>query len=108
MKRFLVITAIATLFANVANALDIASLANKVQSAADKASAKLEEVQAKNDSKTEEAATKIEDKIAALKEKIANWQSSDSADTEKTKTAIANAKASIEKLVAQLKALRGE
>jgi len=108
MKKIYAVAAFISLFAGTANALDIASLANKVQSAADKASAKLEEVQAKNDSKTEEAAAKIENKIATLKEKIAAWQSSDNSDCEETQKAIANAKASIEKLVAQLKALRGE
>ena len=81
-------------------------MANKVQSAADKASAKIEEAQAKKDAKNEEAQNKIEEKIAELKDKIAKWQSSDSADTDATKQAIANAKASIEKLTEQLKALK--
>ena len=79
-----------------------------VNKSADKANAKIEEVQTKQETEKAKSISKIEEKIATLKEKIAKWQSSDSADTEKTKNAIANAKASIEKLVAQLKALRGE
>ena len=107
MKKLLVLIAV-VLAANSAHALDIASLANKVQSAADKANAKIEEAQTKQETEKAKSISKIEEKIAVLKEKIAKWQSSDSADTEKTKTAIADAKASIEKLLAQLKALRGE
>lgn len=105
MKKILALMA-ATIVATSANAFDLASFANKVQSAADKANAKIEEAQTKNDTKSAEAQAKIEDKIAELKEKIAKWQSSDSADSEATKQAIANAKASIEKLMAQLKALK--
>ena len=82
--------------------LKFSKLANKPN----KASAKIEEVQAKNDAKNEEAQNKIEEKIKELKDKIANWQSSDSADTDATKQAIANAKESIEKLMEQLKALK--
>ncbi len=107
MKKIFVFLA-AVIMATSAQALDIAGLANKVQSVADKANAKLENVQTQNDEQKEAAANKIEEKIAALKEKIANWQSSDNADSSEIKEAIANAKASIEKLLAQLKALRGE
>ena len=107
MKKILAFLIVA-IFATSANALDIESLANKVQSAADKANAKLEEAQAKNDAKSAEAQEKIEEKIARLKEKIANWQASDSADSSETLKAIREAKASIEKLIAQLKVLRGE
>jgi archaellum component FlaC len=105
MKKLIALTAV-IFCVNNANAFDLASVANKVQSAADKASAKIEEVQAKNDAKNEEAQNKIEEKIKELKEKIANWQSSDSADTDATKQAIANAKESIEKLMDQLKVLK--
>ncbi len=96
------------MFINTASAFDLASMANKVQSAADKASAKIEEVQEKTEEKSSEKAEQIEDKIEELQEKIADWQSSDSANSSETLQAIANAKASIEKLLAQLKALRGE
>lgn len=105
MKKFLAFLTVA-MFATSANALDIVSLANKVQSAADKANAKLEETQAKNDAKSAEAQAKIEEKIASLKEKIANWQSSDTANSSETLKAISDAKASIEKLMTQLKALK--
>ena len=105
MKKLIALLAI-SMFASNAGAFDLASMANKVQSAADKASAKIEEAQAKNDAKKEETKSKLEEKIAELKEKIAKWQSSDSADTDATKQAIANAKASIEKLTEQLKALK--
>ncbi len=105
MKKFLTILAVA-LIATSANALDIASLAGKVQSAADKASAKIEEAQAKNDAKTAETKSKIENKIADLKEKIAKWQSSDNANSVETLQAIAKAKESIARLTAQLKALQ--
>ncbi len=105
MKKFIALLAVG-LFASNASAFDLASMANKVQSAADKASAKIEEAQAKKDAKNEEAQNKIEEKIAELKDKIAKWQSSDSADTDATKQAIASAKASIEKLTEQLKALK--
>lgn len=105
MKKFIALLAVG-LFASNASAFDLASMANKVQSAADKASAKIEKAQAKKDAKNEEAQNKIEEKIAELKDKIAKWQSSDSADTDATKQAIANAKASIEKLTEQLKALK--
>ena len=107
MKKLLAFLTVA-MFANSANALDIVSLANKVQTAADKANSKLEEVQNKNDAKSLETQEKIEAKIAELKTKIANWQSSDTANSSETLTAIANAKASIEKLMTQLKLLRGE
>ena len=105
MKKLIAFIAV-ILYANSVNAFDLASVASKVQSAANKASAKIEEVQAKNDAKNEEAQNKIEEKIKELKDKIANWQSSDSADTDATKQAIANAKESIEKLMEQLKALK--
>ena len=107
MKKLLTLLT-AVMFANSANALDIVSLANKVQIAADKANSKLEEVQNKNDAKSTEAQEKIEEKIASLKEKIANWQASDSANSSETLKAINDAKASIEKLMTQLKLLRGE
>ena len=105
MKKLIALLAV-TLIASNASAFDLASMANKVQSAADKANAKIEEAQSKKDAKNEEAQNKIEEKIAELKEKIAKWQSSDSADSEGTMKAIANAKASIEKLTEQLKALK--
>ena len=105
MKKLIALLAVSLISSN-ANAFDLTSMANKVQSAANKASAKIEEVQAKNENKSAEAQSKIEEKIKELKEKIANWQSSDSADTDATKQAIANAKESIEKLMEQLKALK--
>ena len=105
MKKFLALASIMLLASN-ANAFDLASMANKVQSVAEKTSAKIEEVQTTNENKSVEAQNKIEEKIAELKEKIVNWQSSESADTDATKQAIANAKASIEKLMEQLKALK--
>ncbi|MBE6443270.1 MAG: hypothetical protein E7020_01210 [Alphaproteobacteria bacterium] len=105
MKKFIALLAI-TLMASNANAFDLASMANKVQSAADKASAKIEEAQAKKDAKNEEAQNKIEEKIAELKDKIAKWQASDNASSEGTVKAIADAKASIEKLTEQLKSLK--
>ena len=107
MKKLLTLLT-AVMFANSANALDIVSLANKVQTVADKANAKIEEAQTKKDAKSTEAQEKIEEKIASLKEKIANWQSSDTANSSETLKAINDAKASIEKLIAQLKVLRGE
>ncbi|MBQ9731876.1 MAG: hypothetical protein IJV97_02165 [Alphaproteobacteria bacterium] len=105
MKKILVFLTL-VMFANSANALDIVSLANKVQSAADKANAKIEEAQAKKDAQSLEAQEKIENKIADLKAKIANWQASDTANSSETLKAISDAKASIEKLMAQLKALK--
>ncbi len=105
MKKLLAILAVA-ISATSANALDIASLANKVQSAAEKASAKIEESQASTEAQKAEARSKIEDKIAALKTKIADWQASDSANSSETLQAIAKAKESIEKLMQQLKALQ--
>ena len=63
MKKLIAMMAV-VLAASNANAFDLAKMANKVQSAADKASAKIEEAQAKNDAKSTEAQAKIEDKIA--------------------------------------------
>ena len=105
MKKIIAMLAVALVTSN-ANAFDLAKMANKVQSAADKASAKIEEAQAKNDAKSAETQAKIEEKIADLKAKIAKWQDSDTANSEGTLKAIANAKASIEKLTEQLKALK--
>ena len=105
MKKLIALLAI-TLIASNASAFDLASMANKVQSAADKASAKIEEAQSKKDAKNEEAQNKIEEKINELKAKIANWQSSGNAESSETQKAIADAKASIEKLTEQLKALK--
>lgn len=105
MKKLIALLAV-TLIASNASAFDLASMANKVQSAADKASAKIEEAQAKKDAKNEEAKSKIEEKIAELKEKIAKWQSSENADSSETMEAIASAKKSIDKLTEQLNALR--
>ena len=56
MKKLLALLAV-VLAANSAYALDIASLANKVQSAADKANAKIEEAQTKQE--TEKAKSKF-------------------------------------------------
>ena len=78
----------------------------KLESAAEKASAKIEESQASTEAQKAEARSKIEDKIAALKTKIADWQASDSANSSETLQAIAKAKESIERLVQQLKALQ--
>jgi len=94
------------MFATSANAVDIIALANKAQTAAEEASAKLEKIQSQDKNTTLEAQKKIETKIEKLKTKIAKWQSSDDVNTDETQKAIANAKASIEKLMAQLKALQ--
>ena len=48
------------------------------------------------------------EKINELKEKIANWQSSDNAESSEIQKAIADAKARIENLMKQLKALQGK
>ena len=96
------------LLSSNANALDLGSLAGKVKSVADEASAKIESVQNKSDEKSQEAQNSIMEKINELKEKIANWQASDDAESSEIQKAIADAKASIEKLMEQLKVLKGE
>lgn len=106
MKKIIALLAVALLSSN-ANALDLASLAGKVKSAADEASVKIEAVQNKSDEKSQEAQNSIMEKIDELKAKIANWQSSENAESSEIQKAIADAKASIEKLMEQLKALQG-
>ncbi len=105
MKKFIALLSVAMISSN-ANAFDLTSVANKVKSVADETSAKIESVQNKSDAKSQEAQNSIKEKINELKEKIANWQSSETAETAETKKAIADAKASIEKLMAQLKVLQ--
>ena len=95
------------MLAGNANAWDLSEVAGKVKSVADEASAKIESVQNKSDEKSQEAQESILKKISALKEKIAKWTASDNAESSETQKAIADAKASIEKLMAQLKALQG-
>lgn len=73
MKKFIAVVALVLLASN-ANALDLASLAGKVKSVADEASAKIESVQNKSDEKSQEAQNSIMEKISELKEKIADWQ----------------------------------
>ena len=107
MKKFIAVVALVLLASN-ANAWDLTSVANKVKSVADETSAKIESVQNKSDEKSQEAQNSIMEKISELKEKIANWQASDNAESSETKKAIADAKASIEKLMTQLKALQGK
>lgn len=105
MKKFIAALSVALCVSN-ANAFDLVKMANKVQSAADKASAKIEETQAENNAKAAATQAKLENKIAELKAKITAWQSSDNADSAETIQAIANAKASIKKLTEQLKMLK--
>ena len=107
MKKLIAVVALVLLASN-ANAWDLTSVANKVKSVADETSAKIESVQNKSDEKSQEAQNSIMEKISELKEKIANWQASDNAESSETKKAIADAKASIEKLMTQLKALQGK
>ena len=107
MKKVIALVAVA-LFASNANAWDLASVANKVKSVADETSAKIESVQNKSDEKSQEAQNSIMEKINELKEKIANWQASDNAESSEIQKAIADAKASIENLMKQLKALQGK
>ncbi len=105
MKKILVAIA-GVLFAFNANAFDLAEVAGKVKSAADEANEKIAELKSENAEKKEEAKSSIMEKIAELKEKIAEWQSSDDAESSETLNAIKEAKESIEKLTAQLKALQ--
>ena len=106
MKKIILLSATALLMSSNANALDLTSLAGKVKSVADEASAKIESVQNKSDEKSQEAQNSIMEKINELKEKIANWQASDNAESSEIQKAIADAKASIEKLMEQLKVLK--
>lgn len=106
MKKIIVLLAVALLSSN-ANAWDLAEVANKVKSVADETSAKIESVQNKSDEKSQEAQNSIMEKINELKDKIAKWQASDNAESSQIQKAIADAKASIEKLMTQLKALQG-
>jgi gas vesicle protein len=106
MKKIVTLVALVLLASN-ANAWDLASVANKVKSVADETSAKIESVQNKSDEKSQEAQNSIMEKINELKDKIAKWQASDNAESSEIQKAIADAKASIEKLMAQLKALQG-
>ena len=107
MKKVIALVAVA-LFASNANAFDLTSLAGKVKSVADETSAKIESVQNKSDEKSQEAQNSIMEKIEALKAKIAEWMASDNAESSETQKAIAEAKASIEKLMEQLKVLQGK
>ena len=79
-----------------------------LKAAADETSAKIESVQNKSDEKSQEAQNSIMEKINELKAKIAKWQASDNAESSEIQKAIADAKASIEKLMTQLKALQGK
>ena len=106
MKKIVTLIALVLLASN-ANAWDLASVANKVKSVADETSAKIESVQNKSDEKSQEAQNSIMEKINELKDKIAKWQASDNAESSEIQKAIADAKASIEKLMTQLKALQG-
>ena len=107
MKKIILLSAVLLMSSNV-NALDLGSLAGKVKSVADEASAKIESVQNKTDEKSQEAQNSIMEKINELKAKIAEWMASDNAESSETQKAIADAKASIEKLMEQLKVLKGE
>ena len=107
MKKIVILMAL-VLFASNANAWDLASVANKVKTAADETSAKIESVQNKSDEKSQEAQNSIMEKINELKAKIAKWQASDNAESSEIQKAIADAKASIEKLMTQLKTLQGK
>ena len=107
MKKIVILMALVLLSSN-ANAWDLTSVANKVKSVADETSAKIENVQNKSDEKSQEAQNSIMEKINELKEKIANWQSSDNAESSEIQKAIADAKASIENLMKQLKVLQGK
>ena len=107
MKKFIAFMSVVLISSNV-NALDLAGLAGKVKSAADEASAKIESVQNKSDEKSQEAQNSIMEKINELKDKIAKWQSSDNAESSEIQKAIADAKASIENLMTQLKALQAK
>ena len=108
MKKIILLSATALLMSSNVNALDLTSLAGKVKSVADETSAKIESVQNKSDEKSQEAQNSIMEKINELKEKIANWQASDNAESSEIQKAIADAKASIENLMKQLKVLKGE
>ena len=107
MKKIVILVALVLLASN-ANAWDLASVANKVKSVADETSAKIENAQNKSDEKSQEAQNSIMEKINELKAKIANWQASDNAESSEIKKAIADAKASIEKLMEQLRVLQGK
>ena len=101
-----IVVAVLTVICGVnAMAWDITEAANKIQSAADKASAKIDEAKLKNSAKSEAYKTDLEEKIAALKAKIEKWQAGDDAKSSEKLAAIAEAKASIERLKAKLKAL---
>ena len=107
MKKIVILMALLLLASN-ANAWDLTSVANKVKSVADETSAKIESAQSKSDEKSQEAQNSIMEKIEALKAKIAEWMASDNAESSETQKAIAEAKASIEKLMEQLKVLQGK
>ena len=107
MKKIVILIAL-VLFASNANAWDLASLAGKVKTAVDETGAKIESVQNKSDEKSQEAQNSIMEKINELKAKIAKWQASDNAESSEIQKAIADAKASIEKLMTQLKTLQGK
>lgn len=107
MNKFLSAAAVALIVVCGGNAAawDIVEAAGKVQSAADKAGAKIDEAKLKNSAKSESYKAQLEEKIADLKGKIEKWQSGGNAKSSETQEAIANAKASIERLNAKLKAL---
>ena len=107
MKKIIVMLAVVLISSN-ANAFDLSSFAEKVKSVADETGAKIESVQNSSDEKSQEAQNSIIQKINELKEKIANWQASDNAESSEIQKAIADAKASIENLMSQLKALQSK
>lgn len=107
MRRLLGSLAIVLAVVMAANvkAWDVTSAASKVQKAADEASAKIDAAKLKNNAKSEKYKSQLEEKIKDLKTKIEKWQSDGDAKSSEKQEAIANARASIERLNAKLKAL---
>lgn len=107
MKKLLSALVIASGAFAAANAMawDVTTAATKVQKAADEASAKIDEAKLKNNAKSESYKLQLEEKIKDLKAKIEKWQSDGDVKSSEKQEAIANAKASIERLNAKLKAL---